>query len=127
MTWVNPSEARSVATGGCGDEGWLRLAFELAPQAIAVTSLDGQGRFLHVNPAACELLGYPEAEFLALTLLDLFPPEDRADQQRILAAYGQDGGRRQSERRLRHADGHYFWGQLSSVVTGNPPIAVTHL
>ena len=32
-------------------------------------------RFLGVNPAATQLYGYSEAEFLSLTLLDLVSPE----------------------------------------------------
>jgi len=49
-------------------------AFEHAPMGMALVSLDG--RWLQVNRALCDLLGYSEAELLARTFQDITHPED---------------------------------------------------
>jgi two-component system, sensor histidine kinase and response regulator len=52
----------------------LRGAFDFAAVGIALVGLDG--RFLKVNRALCEAVGYPEEELLALTFQDITHPED---------------------------------------------------
>ena len=49
-------------------------AFEHAPIGVALVSPDG--RWLKVNRALCELVGYSEAELLARTFQDITHPED---------------------------------------------------
>jgi PAS domain S-box-containing protein len=49
-------------------------AFEYAPVGMALVSLDG--RWLQVNRALCDLLGYSEAELLARTFQDITHPDD---------------------------------------------------
>ena len=51
-----------------------RLLFEMGPHPMWVLDTE-DFRFLAVNPAATQLYGYSEAEFLNLSLLDLVPPE----------------------------------------------------
>ncbi len=52
---------------------------ELIEQAAeGVFLADGQGNFVAVNRAGCELLGYTREEILHLNMRDLAPPEDRA-------------------------------------------------
>jgi PAS domain S-box-containing protein len=65
----------------------LRYAaiFDGALEAILVAELE-TGRFRWVNPAACALLGYSEAELLGLTVRDIHPP---ADLPRILGLFGE--------------------------------------
>ncbi len=57
-------------------EETFALAFEQAPIGVALLSPDG--RWLKVNPALCDLVGYPEAELLARTFRDLTPPGEIA-------------------------------------------------
>jgi PAS domain S-box-containing protein len=52
-------------------------AFEFAPNGVALVAPDG--RWLKVNRALCDLLGYSEAEMLALTFQDITHPADLAD------------------------------------------------
>jgi PAS domain S-box-containing protein len=52
----------------------LRLTFEATPIAVAV--LDRAGRFLRVNFACCEMLGYEREELRAMRLEDLTHPDD---------------------------------------------------
>jgi diguanylate cyclase (GGDEF)-like protein/PAS domain S-box-containing protein len=51
-----------------------RLTLQHAAAGIALVSLDG--RWLHVNPALCRIVGYSEAELLSKTFQDITFPED---------------------------------------------------
>src|SRR5205809_1924929 len=53
---------------------WLEDAFSFAPIGMALVAPDG--RWLRVNRALCDLVGYSEAELLARTFQDLTHPED---------------------------------------------------
>jgi PAS domain S-box-containing protein len=55
-------------------EQLFRLALEEAPIGIAVVSLDG--RFLRVNHALCEIVGYTCAELTQLTFQAITHPDD---------------------------------------------------
>ncbi|MFB1481668.1 PAS domain S-box protein [Corallococcus sp. RDP092CA] len=58
----------------------FRTSFEGAPVGMALVGLDG--RFLHVNAALADLVGYSREELLRRSFQDLTPPEDLAlDQQ----------------------------------------------
>jgi diguanylate cyclase (GGDEF)-like protein/PAS domain S-box-containing protein len=76
---VLASEAHIAATR----EESFRLLFNENPQAMLVTKLPepategGNLPFLAVNNAAVAMYGYSRAEFLALTLAEIRPPEDR--------------------------------------------------
>ena len=73
------SEARVTATR----EETFRLLFDENPQAMLVTRLPavttegGNLQFLAVNSAAIAMYGYSRADFLALTLAEIRPREDR--------------------------------------------------
>ncbi|MBZ4373664.1 PAS domain S-box protein [Corallococcus sp. AS-1-6] len=54
----------------------FRTAFEGAPVGMALVGLDG--RFLHVNAALCDLVGYSRDEMLHRSFQDLTAPEDLA-------------------------------------------------
>lgn len=55
-------------------EDRFRSAFDNAPIGIALVSLEG--RWLKVNPALCDILGYSEAELLTKTFQDITHPDD---------------------------------------------------
>ena len=55
-------------------EEQFRLIFEEAPIGVAVVGLDG--RFVHVNRALCEILGYARDELERLTSQEITPPDD---------------------------------------------------
>lgn len=55
-------------------ERQFRQIFELAPAGMSI--LDLQGRFLNVNQALCDLLGYTKAELLRTTWLEMTHPDD---------------------------------------------------
>lgn len=61
----------------------LRLTIENAPIGMAVSSLDG--RFLQVNKALCEIVGYPAVELLGKTFQELTHPDDLAPNLALIA------------------------------------------
>jgi len=58
-------------------EEQFRLIFELAPIGMALTTLNG--KFLRVNLALCNFLGYSESDLLQLTLIDIIHPDYSAN------------------------------------------------
>jgi len=55
-------------------EEQFRLIFEEAPIGVALVSLDG--RFVRVNRALCDILGYAAEELEGLSYQEITPPED---------------------------------------------------
>jgi diguanylate cyclase (GGDEF)-like protein/PAS domain S-box-containing protein len=79
-------------------------AFQHAATGMALTS--PAGRFLRVNAAVCQMLGYSEAEMLALDVAAVTHPDDMATDARLMAELL--AGRRESyqlEKRNLHKDG----------------------
>jgi PAS domain S-box-containing protein len=55
-------------------EEQFRLLFEEAPNGVALVALDG--RFVRVNKALCDILGYTSDELERRTYQEITPPED---------------------------------------------------
>jgi PAS domain S-box-containing protein len=53
----------------------LRHLYDSVPEVLCIA--DFEGRFLKINPAGCELLGYTEEEILFHSFDDFIHPEDR--------------------------------------------------
>ncbi|MFN8660295.1 MAG: PAS domain-containing sensor histidine kinase [Thermomicrobiales bacterium] len=91
----------------------FRTAFDHAPIGMDLVDLDG--RFLQVNAALCELMGYTEQELLALTFQEITLPEDReadlALVNRLLA--GEIPAYRMEKRYVRK-DGQVIWALVNS-------------
>jgi diguanylate cyclase (GGDEF)-like protein/PAS domain S-box-containing protein len=87
-------------------------SFEHGPLGVGL--LESDGRWLRANHALCGLLGYSQRELRQMTLDELTVPEDVGVEQRHLhdALAGRTRGF-QVEKRLRRADGEYFWALLS--------------
>ena len=101
-------------------EARFRGAFEHSAAGMSIQRADGS--FERVNRALCEMLGYSEAELLALTHHDLRHPDDPQPE----AWYERDirsGSIRwyQREQRYRHKLGHEVWGLLSLSRAGGRP------
>jgi diguanylate cyclase (GGDEF)-like protein/PAS domain S-box-containing protein len=94
-------------------------AFAHAPIGMAVAS--SEGRWLQVNRALCELLGYPAPDLCTLTIDDLTHPEDRVGGRPARAPVGTDDrDARVRETRLIHQQGRVVWVQLHrSLVWGS--------
>jgi len=68
-------------------EARYRQMFEASPHPMWVYSVESLS-LLAVNEAAVQNYGYTRAEFLAMTLGDLRPPEERAQLREALAVHG---------------------------------------
>jgi diguanylate cyclase (GGDEF)-like protein/PAS domain S-box-containing protein len=89
--------------------------FESSPIGMAIVSLDA--RFIKVNRAFCEMLGYTADELTALTIQDITHPDNddrvREERERLF----QD--RRtlyHAERRYVRKSGQVFWARLTARV-----------
>ncbi len=108
----------------------FRHAFEYAGIGMAIVALDG--RWLRVNTALCEILGYTAAELLQKTFQDVTHPDDLASNLALLRDLIA-GHRRvhQMEKRYYHRDGHVIWIRLTASLvreaSGAPLHAVTQI
>jgi PAS domain S-box-containing protein len=97
----------------------FRLAFDGAPIGMALVGTDG--RWIQVNPALCEIVGYRAEELLAKTFQEITHPDDLdadlALMRRVLADEIADYS---MEKRYFHADGHVVWINLSVSLVRDP-------
>ena len=97
----------------------FRSAFDNTPVGMALVSLEG--RYRQVNPAMCEILGYPEEELLGLTYRELTYPEDyemsMAQVHRVEAGEQEDYS---LEKRYVRAGGYPVWVSLSVSLVRDP-------
>ncbi|SFL58088.1 GGDEF domain-containing protein [Geodermatophilus ruber] len=100
------------------------LAFDAAPVALVVTTLDGQ--CLRVNQAMCDLVGHPADRLLGATYHTLTHPEDLHLDHEAVAVLMAGATRGPSiEKRLRHADGQLIWVRVTATLlrdAGGAPI-----
>ena len=91
------------------NEERYRLLVEQAVDGIFVS--DKTGRYLEVNEAGCQLLGYDRAEILSRTIADVL---DADEVPRIAAEVERfaDGAVVRSEWRFRRKDGSVFIGEV---------------
>jgi PAS domain S-box-containing protein/diguanylate cyclase (GGDEF)-like protein len=90
----------------------LASVFDEAPVGMALATLEG--RWLQVNAALCETLGYSEEELLGKSLSDLLLPDEVDAIQRYLRqVLAGDVLGYQVETRALRADGDVIWVQLS--------------
>jgi PAS domain S-box-containing protein len=82
----------------------FRAAFANAPIGIGLMAADGS--WTSANGALCELVGYPQHEFLTKPLWDLSEPENRKrDREELRGMLDGGAGVFRAEKRLRHSDG----------------------
>ena len=105
--------ARKIAEEALrASEAMNRAAMDKAPIGKAMVSPDG--RFLKVNPALCQLLGYTEQELLAMDFQTLTHPDDLAlDMAQLQSLLEARSVSYQMEKRYFHRDGRVIWVQLS--------------
>ncbi|HEV7590760.1 MAG TPA: PAS domain S-box protein [Longimicrobium sp.] len=90
----------------------FRGAFQAAAIGFALVETDG--RFRAVNRSMCEMLGYGEAELLAMTWRGVTHPDDLESDglQRARLVAGEIDGFHLDKRYL-HKHGNVVWGQLA--------------
>lgn len=105
-------------------------AFEFA--AIGMTLVSPEGRFMQVNQALCQLLGYTAPELLNLTFQDLTHPDDlEADLAFVVQMLRGELNTYQMEKRYFHKNGATIWVLLSvSLIrdaTGAPEFFISQI
>ncbi|MGF1470564.1 MAG: PAS domain S-box protein [Rubrobacteraceae bacterium] len=97
----------------------FRSAFDNTPVGMALVSLEG--RYMHVNHAFCELLGYPREWLLEKTYLDITYHED-LETSLSYARQIVDGtlDSYTLEKRYIQASGHPIWVSLSASLLRDP-------
>jgi PAS domain S-box-containing protein len=90
----------------------LRGAFDDAPIGMSLTALDG--RWVRVNQALCEIVGYSEAELLAMTFQAMTHPDDLALTLQLVGELLMGKRTRyQQEKRYMHRLGHAVWVSIT--------------
>jgi len=93
-------------------EEQFRGAFNTA--AIGMALLSPEGRWLRVNPALCEIVGYSEKELLSLTFQDITYHEDlESDLEYVRKMLAGEIQHFHMEKRYIHKKGHIVWILLS--------------
>ncbi len=108
----------------------FETAFSQAPIGIALVGLDG--RWIKVNQALCDSIGWSEEELLQLTFHDITHPDDlEADLAQVrLLREGKIAGYEMEKRYIKRS-GEQLWAMLSvSLVrdsTGRPRHFISHI
>ncbi len=99
-------------------EEQFRGGFQAA--AIGMGLASPEGRWLRVNPALVEILGYSEAELLASGLEALTHPDDRRSERELMRKLlSGEIGSFQTEKRFLHKSGKPLWVRLSMSLVGD--------
>jgi PAS domain S-box-containing protein len=86
----------------------LETAFDRAPIGMSVVGVDG--RWLRVNDAYCQMLGYEREELLGKTFRDLTHPDDvDQDVEWTQRAIGGETDSLEREKRYQRRDGSTVW------------------
>ena len=111
-TYMDITEHKRAEEALRESEARFKAAFASSPIGMALVALDG--RFLELNSAFCQIVGYSEEEMLGKVFQEITHPDDLdsdlANVRRMLAgeipAY-------QMEKRYLHKQGHIVWVLLS--------------
>ena len=106
------TELRKVEAALRESEERFRNAFQWSPIGIALVALDG--RWLEVNRALCDIVGYTEEELRQLTFQDITHPDDlEADLAQAERLYAGEIPSYQMEKRYIRKDGQTIWVLLT--------------
>ena len=97
-------------------EARFRSYIEHAPHAVFVA--DEEGRFVDVNPAATELVGYGAATLTGMRIADILAADDHGITRQSSAWMGCHETH-EGEARLRRRDGKQIWVSLRAVRISN--------
>jgi PAS domain S-box-containing protein len=120
-----------VADALAASEKRFRTAFETAAATMALISVE-DGRFLRVNRAGCQMLGYSEEQLRGMTTIDVTHPDDReASSLRIASVLAGEVDKSQAAVRIIKGDGTVAHGIVSTALVtdaaGTPLHYVAHM
>ena len=107
------------------EESEERFRFAMHFSSVGVALVAPDGRWLSINPALCDIVGYSEAELLATDVQSITYPDDRdADTVQMRQMLGRAIETYQTDKRYVRKDGRVVWTQLSGSLvwlqTGEP-------
>jgi PAS domain S-box-containing protein len=103
----------------------FRQAFEFAGIGMAIIGLDG--RWVRVNRAICEIVGYSADELMRKTFQDITHPADlNADLRHVKQLLEGVVKSYQMEKRYFHRDGHVVWIHLTASLVRDAAGAPVH-
>jgi PAS domain S-box-containing protein len=94
-------------------ESAQRLAATYENAGIAISEIDGDGRLLRVNEAACAITGYPRDELLGLSIFDITHPDD-IDLELFRRQLQEPTQPYTVEKRILRKDGTSVWASVTS-------------
>jgi len=90
---------------------FFKTLFDAAPVGMAIA--DPTGRYIDVNHAMCEFVGYSEAELLAMSFRDITHPEDVGENDDLRARLLEGASTAiRMEKRYVHKDGRILWALM---------------
>lgn len=115
-TCLDLTERRDAEAAAAEVGERFRVAFDNAPIGVALLSAD-DGRWIQVNKALCNLVGYTAEELAELTFADITHPDDLAVnlQRNREQLQGGDWDPRIEKRYIR-SDGNVVWVALTNEV-----------
>ncbi|QYM78192.1 PAS domain S-box protein [Horticoccus luteus] len=109
---VSLEEAKRAERALRESEERFRSAFQFAGIGMAIIGLDG--RWMRVNHAVCEIVGYTEEELAGKTFQAVTHPDDlEADIGHVRELLRGERRSYQMEKRYFHRDGHVVWVRLT--------------
>jgi diguanylate cyclase (GGDEF)-like protein/PAS domain S-box-containing protein len=107
------------------EESEERFRFAMNFSSIGMALVAPDGRWLSINPALCDIVGYGESELLATDVQSITHPEDRdADIVQVRQMLDRSIETYQTNKRYVRKDGRVVWTQLSGSLvwlqTGEP-------
>lgn len=112
LSAMDVTEVRQMEDALKESENRFRGAFEASVTGIVLVGLDG--RFLKVNRAYCDSLGYSREEFLTKRFQEITHPDDiENDLEHLKRLIDDQIPHYQIEKRYYHSDGYIVWGLLS--------------
>ena len=123
------SEQNRTSAALLESERRFRGSFESASIGMAIVALDG--RFLEINPAFCELLGYSPDAMTSRSFQQITHPDDLSrDLENVQRTLDGDVDSYQMEKRYIRSDGSEVWVMLSVTLVrgadGTPLHFVAH-
>ncbi len=92
----------------------IRNVVELAPDGFLLADVDG--RIVHANQAACELLGFAGADLVGKSMFDLFAADDALRLREVRDELLQARRNHRGEWRLRRKDGTWVPVEISTKI-----------
>ena len=113
------SERSAMQSALTESEALFRSAFSASRSGVVLA--EPNGRYMDVNPAFCEMLGYSRDELLQMDWVTLTHPDDRT--RNIAEAMELIEGRADSmlvTKRYTHKSGRTIWAETSDAVVRDP-------